>query len=353
MRPITPLIQQLGISYPIIQAPMAGGITTPELVAAVSNAGGLGALGAGYVSPDAMRQAIRQIRALSSRPFAVNLFIPAAAQASLEAVQKACAVLERVCAELPMTFDLVQPPYVPNFAEQMAVIVQEKVPIFSFVFGLLSSDWITTLQQNGTILIGTATTLAEARALEAQGIDMVVVQGSEAGGHRGSFMDTAENSLLPLNRLLPELVAHLRIPIIAAGGIMNGRGIAAALKLGAAGVQMGSAFLCCEESGAHASYKQALWDSRDDRTVLTRAFSGKLARGIRNKFITDMATQQDAILEYPIQHALTSPLRKTAQALNCTDFMSMWAGQSAHLSRRVNASTLMAQLVEECEFGSD
>jgi nitronate monooxygenase len=349
MWPTTVLSQTIGIQFPIIQAPMAGGITTPELVAAVSNAGGLGSLAAGYMSPKDIQESIRKIRALTTKPFAINLFIPSTYYVALDDMRYSRDLIEKVSAELKIKIDLVYEPYVPNFEEQMEVVVHGDIPVFSFTFGILNQSWIKKLKRNHTVLIGTATTLSEARELENQGIDMIVAQGSEAGGHRGSFLNAAENSLVAISDLVPQLVSNLKIPIIAAGGIMDGRSIVVALKLGASGVQMGTAFLSSDESGAHASYKQAIWNAHDDNTVLTRSFSGKLARAIRNKFITQMETHQELILDYPIQHALTSVMRKKAQEENCIDFMSMWAGQFARLSRKVNANTLMEQLIDEVE----
>jgi nitronate monooxygenase len=350
MWPTTVLTQTLGIQFPIIQAPMAGGITTPELVAAVSNAGGLGSLAAGYMSPKDIQQTIRKIRRLTTKPFAINLFIPSMHDVTLDEMRNARDIIESISAELELTIDLVSEPYVPNFEEQMDVVLCEDIPVFSFTFGVLNQTWIQKLKHKNMILMGTATTLAEARKLENQGIDMIVAQGSEAGGHRGSFLDTVENSLVSLSDLVPQLVSHVKIPIVAAGGIMDGRGIVAALKSGASGVQMGTAFLSSDESGAHTCYKQAILNSHDDNTTLTRAFSGKLARAIRNKFITQMEKHQELILDYPIQHALTSAMRKKAQVENCIDFMSMWAGQFAHLSRKANASTFMSQLIDEVEM---
>lgn len=345
----TVLSQKIGIQFPIIQAPMAGGITTPKLVADVSNAGGLGSLAAGYMSPNDIRKSIRQIRSLTSKPFAINLFIPTTYHVMLDGMRNTCDLIQEIAAELKIEIDLVYEPYVPNFEEQIEVIIQERIPVLSFTFGMLNQTLTNELKRNHTCIIGTATTLSEAFALEKQGIDMIVAQGSEAGGHRGGFLDTAENALFELSELVPQLMSTIKIPIIAAGGIMNGRGIVSALKLGATGVQMGTAFLCCNESGAHTSYKQALLNTHGDNTVLTRAFSGKLARGIRNKFITEMETHQDLILDYPVQHALTSVMRKKAREVNCIDFMSMWAGQCAHLSRGGNASALMSQLINEVE----
>jgi len=345
----TSLTKALGIQFPIIQAPMAGGATTPELIAAVSNAGGLGSLGAGYMSARDVRHAIKKIRTLTDKPFAVNLFIPGEYHSNDEQMQKACDRLEQACAELHLKVEPVKEPYAQSFEEQINVILEEKVPVFSFTFGLLDPTWISTLKAQHTMLMGTATTLKEARELEKSGIDMIVAQGREAGGHRGTFLGVAEEALLALPDLVSQLVDKLNTPIIASGGIMDGSGIADSLKLGATGVQMGTAFLTCPESGIHPKYKQTLLELDHDSTTLTRAFSGKLVRGIQNKFITRMDVDKNEILDYPIQNVLTRSIRNKAKEENNTDYMSMYAGQSARLSRGLPVSELMEKLIDELD----
>lgn len=338
----TKITKLLNIRLPIIQAPMAGGATTPELVAAASNAGGLGSLGAGYMTANEIRSAIREIRKLTTQSFAVNLFIPEQHHASPEQIESARRVVQTSCPELNFNIAAIHPPYAPVFAEQMQVILEEKIPAFSFTFGIPSQDWIERSKQNGITLIGTATTLEEAILLEDAGIDAVVAQGSEAGGHRGTFHGRAENALISLANLTPLLVEQIHLPVIAAGGIMNAKNILASLTQGASAVQMGTAFLCCTESGIHPLFKELLLNISHDKTTLTRAFSGKLARGIANKFITRMQSHEDNILDYPIQNALTSAMRKEAGKQNNVDFMSMWAGVAARLCKRLP----VAQLIE-------
>ncbi|KTD42132.1 NAD(P)H-dependent flavin oxidoreductase [Legionella parisiensis] len=345
----TRLTEKIGLKFPIIQAPMAGGPTTPELVAAVSNAGGLGSLGAGYMTPAEIRQALKMIRKLTDKPFAVNLFIPEEHYATAAQIQHSCADIKASCHELNIEIQPVAKPYAQSFEEQMKVILEEKIPVFSYAFGLLDSVGISELKKNHTILIGTATTLAEAHALEESGIDAIVAQGSEAGGHRGTFIGKAEDGLIGLFSLIPQFVDQIKIPIIAAGGIMDGRGIVAATVLGAAGIQMGTAFLSCFESGIPDAYKHALLTQQQDNTVLTRVFSGKLARGIRNQFIERMEARKVNVLDYPIQNALTSVMRKKAKEQSNIDFMSMWAGQSAQLCRNTSANELVRALVLEAE----
>ncbi|MBS0350076.1 MAG: nitronate monooxygenase [Proteobacteria bacterium] len=344
---IIDLTKKLGINLPIIQAPMAGGATTPQLVSAVSNSGGLGSLGAGYMAPNEIRQAIKKIRELTNKPFAVNLFIPEDHQASSIQIQNACDDINQACGELDIEIFPVKRPYTPVFAEQLHVVLEEKVPVFSYTFGLLNVEWVSQLKKNHTVLIGTATSLTEAYALQENGADIIIAQGSEAGGHRGTFLDKAENSLIGLMSLVPQLIDAIKIPIVAAGGIMDGRGIVAALQLGSCGVQMGTAFLTCHESGTPLIYKKILLIQKQDNTILTRSFSGKLARGIRNQFTDNL--NQSNILDYPIQNALTSVMRKAAIIKNNTNFMSLWSGQSAQLCRDMSASELMNELTVEVE----
>lgn len=343
----TKITELLKIKLPLIQAPMAGGATTPELVAAVSNAGGLGSLGAGYMTAKEIRQAVKQIRQLTNNPFAINLFIPEKHHASDEQIEQAKKIVQASCPELNFEIGSIKPPYTPSFEEQMSVILEEKVPIFSFTFGVPSKNWIELLKKNGTILVGTATTLEEAEYLKARDIDAIVAQGSEAGGHRGTFLGKAEDALVSVSSLVPLLVQDIRVPIIAAGGLMDAKGTIAALTAGASAVQMGTAFLCCTESGIHPLYKKLLLNTTQDNTTLTRGFSGKLARGIINPFITRMQPHEDDILDYPIQNALTTAMRKEANRQGNVDFMSMWAGQSAHLCRNVPAIQFIQELNDE------
>ena len=335
------LTQSINIDVPIIQAPMAGGATTPELIAEVSNAGGLGSLGAGYMAAENIRTAIKKIRSLTSKPFAVNLFIPNEHHSTTTQIQQACQTLQQTCTELNLDVKPVTPPYCQNFAEQIKVIIEESVPIFSFTFGSLESHWIKKLKNNNTVIIGTATSVAEAELLEQTGIDMICAQGIEAGGHRGNFLNPESTSL---QTLVKELKTTITRPIIAAGGLMTASDIQSILALGADAAQLGTAFLSCPEAGVPECYKKVLLAQTHDNTVLTRAFSGKQARGIANKFTTRMQNHTNTILDYPIQNALTKPIRATAKKLENTDFMSLWAGQKAYLSRSLPVKKLMQEL---------
>ena len=345
----TAITSLLGINYPIIQAGMAGGNTTPELVAAVSNAGGLGTLGAAYMSPDSIRSAIREIRSLTKRPFAVNLLIVddrhEAKPDDVDAMEKQLKQLELEIGASLSFADLSLNP--PSFSEQLKVVIEEEVPIFSFAFGIPSSKQLEALKRKGTKIIGTATTVEEAKVLEAKGVDAIVAQGSEAGGHRGTFAHTFETGMVGLMALVPQMVDQVNSPVVASGGIMDGRGILAALMLGAAGVQMGTAFLTTTESGAHPSYKAAIQQSDDVSTVVTRAFSGRPARGIRNTFIERIEGQGIKIPEYPVQNALTQEIRGIAKKTNNPEWMSLWSGQAGRLARSLSAKLLMEELIED------
>jgi nitronate monooxygenase len=347
MWPVTKITQILKISLPIVQAPMAGGITTPALVAAVAEAGGLGSLALGYSTPDDIRKAIREVRTLTDKPFAVNLFVPETHPATPDQLERARRAVADCCKELNFKISPVQPPYAPAFAEQMQVVLDENIPVLSFTFGIPAEQWLKQFKAKNIVLIGTATNLAEAKLLEEKGIDIIAAQGSEAGGHRGTFIGKAKDSLFDITALTKSLIYNIKIPIIAAGGIMNAEGIVTALAAGAAGVQMGTAFLASPESGANPAFKELLANTEFDDTTLTTAFSGKLARGIKNKFIVRMQQHEQDILTYPMQNALTAPMRKAASAQNNTDFMSLWAGQHAYLTSGKPARELVQELNQQ------
>lgn len=344
MWPNTKLTKKLKIKLPIIQAPMAGGATTPELVAAVSEAGGLGSLGAGYMLPKDIRTAIKKIRELTDKPFSVNLFTPQKHHATPQQIKKMKLIVEKSCAELSIKLADIKPPYLPSFDKQLDVILEEKVPVFSFTFGIPADEFLKELHKHKVILIGTATTLAEAKLLEEKGIDIVTAQGSESGGHRGTFLGTIEDSLIGNMALIPQLADNIKIPIVASGGIMDARGIVASLILGASGIQIGTAFLTCPESGIHQSYKEVLMNTKQDNTTLTRVFSGKMCRVIKNTFVKRMQGYEQDILDYPIQNSLTTQMRKESAKQNRADFLSLLAGQSAYLSKGISAQQLVKEL---------
>ncbi|MHA7138909.1 NAD(P)H-dependent flavin oxidoreductase [Rossellomorea arthrocnemi] len=339
----------LGTHYPIIQAGMAGGVTTANLVSEVSNSGGLGTLGAGYMSADNMKLAIKEIKDQTNQPFGVNLFIPETPIVNEEQITNAKRLLEPFNKELNLTDNSSFSELQIDFEKQLEVIFNEKISVCSFTFGAPSKELVKELKKEGTIVIGTATTVEEAVINEESGVDIVVAQGSEAGGHRGTFLDSFKHSMIGTFALVPQVVDAVSIPVIAAGGIMDGRGVIAALALGAKGVQMGTAFLTCKESGAGTSHKRAVLESPETHTVITAAFSGKPARGIENGFTRDMQEFESQLPPYPIQNALTKELRKEAGIQGNPEFMSLWSGQSPRLSRDISTKDLLISIVSEVE----
>ncbi|KKI89994.1 nitronate monooxygenase [Bacillus sp. SA1-12] len=348
------MTELLKIEYPIIQAPMAGGVTTSKLVAEVSNAGGLGMIGAGYMTPGQMREQIQEIKHLTSNPFGINLFVPEEYDVIDDEVKSINEILNPIREQLNLPrkdcFEITRFKHVyETFIEQINVLIEENVTICSFTFGIPSKEVMAELKKNNMILIGTATTVGEAVENEKAGMDLVVVQGSEAGGHRGSFIDGNQESLVGLMSLIPQVVDNVNIPVIAAGGIMDGRGLMASICLGAKGVQMGTAFLTCVESGAHQVHKEAILNSNEDHTVLTRSFSGKWARGIKNKFILEMQKHETFLPDFPVQNTLTQDIRKTSTVQNNPDFMSLWAGQSPRLAQNQTVEIFIKNIITEAK----
>ncbi|MFL5387518.1 MAG: NAD(P)H-dependent flavin oxidoreductase [Myxococcales bacterium] len=345
----TEITARLKLTHPIVQAPMAGGGDTPRLVAAVSEAGGLGSVGAAYLNPQQIGETGRAVRSLTSRPFGINLFAPQGAPRAADARRS----LERVApffAELGLPAPASPSAPVDAFMEQVAACLEIGASVFSFTLGTIPGEAVRMVKDRGLLLAGTATTVDEAIALEKLGVDLVVAQGSEAGGHRGTFPSSDfDTALVGTIALVPQIRDAVRVPVIASGGIMDGRGIAAALALGASAVQMGTAFLACDESGAVECYKQALLAARDDSTRVTRAFSGRQARGIVNRFMQEMERDPGAILPFPLQNALTRPLRTAAAKAGRTEFLSLWAGQGTRMARRLPAAELVARLASETE----
>ena len=264
----TALTQRLGIRYPIIQAPMAGGGSSPELVAAVSNAGGLGTLAGGMLSVEQLDAAIAKVRALTTQPFGVNLLLFDQPTVDVAQVDRAHRAMQGIRDELGIETLPTLPSQTPSLDDVMEAILHARPAVFSFTFAMLPQEWIGRLKAAGIFVMGTATTAEEAVALEEAGIDAVVAQGSEAGGHRGTFLGAFEASLIGTTVLVPEIRDAIRIPVIAAGGIMDSRGIRAAFALGADAVQMGTAFLATPESGVSGAYKQALLSAKRDGTIL-------------------------------------------------------------------------------------
>ncbi len=344
-RPTAPLFDRLGVPLPIVQGPMTGS-DTPALAAAVSQAGGLGMLGCGMRSPAAMAEAAAEVRRRTDRPFGMNLFVQDTPTPDDATVRTA---LERI-APLYAAFGL--EPALPaqwceDFAAQFEALIDARPAVASFTFGILTAAQVARLQAAGCTVIGTATTVAEARAWEAVGADAVCASGVESGGHRGTFLADFESSQVGTLALVPQCVDALRIPVIAAGGIMDGRGIAAARALGAQGVQMGTAFLACPESAIGPAYRAALAQAGDTGTRLTRVFSGRPARGIVNATMEQLAPFEADVPAYPVQNALMGPVRKAAAAQGRADALALWAGQGVAATRPMPAGDLVARLAQE------
>jgi len=341
------LLARLNIELPIIQGPMAGGPSTPELIAAVSNSGGLGSLGAGYLTPGQITETIRQIRTLTSKPFQVNLFAGGHVTSSDQDPTPMLELLAEIHAilELPPP---VAPPVSPNpFPAQLEAVLDAAPPIFSFTFGIPDSDAMARLRSRGILVIGTATTLDEARALTEAGVGAIIAQGTEAGAHRGTFLGSFEASLVPTMELVAAIHANLPTPVIAAGGLMDGVDIRVALRQGASAAALGTAFLASPESGAPEAHKRALLSAVGDTTVLTRAFSGRMARGLANEFIAKLAGREEIILPFPLQNTLTRAMRAVAAKRGHSGFLSLWAGTGVNRSRSMPAAALVETLAAE------
>ena len=344
------LTQLLKIKYPFVQAPMLG-ITTPEMVAAVSNEGGLGSLPVGLLSPEKTRELIVKTKTLTDKPFAVNLFahdIPTMDVPQTQAIQEQ---LIKISEKYGVSYTPVDLSQVRHFSykEQLDVLIEEQVPVVSFTFGVLDEASIERLHRQNIILIGTATSVREAIFLENIGIDIVTAQGIEAGGHRGTFLFDEALPQVGLISLLPQVVDAVKLPVLAAGGITDPRPFKAAMILGAQGVQVGTAFVGSNESLAIASYKEQLGKTQDTDTVLTQAFSGRWARGIRNRFHDEVQQLALNYPAYPILNTLTAPIRIASQKQENTQLTTLWAGQSASMARQKSSAEIFRLLIEGVE----
>jgi nitronate monooxygenase len=347
--PVNWLRDLLQVQHPIIQAPMAG-VQDARLVVAVSNSGALGSLPCAMLTPDAVRRQITAIRTGTDRPFSVNFFChtPPAASAQQDTAWRAA--LARYYAELGIRDDATPTgPARAPFDHEMADILEEfKPPVVSFHFGLPSARLLGRVRATGARIFSSATTVEEARWLEANGVDAIIAQGLEAGGHRGMFLTEELTTQLGTFALLPQVVRAVRVPVIAAGGIVDATGVAAAMALGAAAVQVGSAYLLCHEATTSAVHRAALKSDQAIHTALTNLFSGRPARGILNRIMRELGPISALAPEFPLAAAAIAPLRAAAESRGLGDFSPLWCGQNASRCQEVSAAEVTRELVAGC-----
>lgn len=345
MWPSTRLTALLRIEHPVIQAPMAGA-STPAMAAAVSNAGGLGSLGCAMMDPDTLRKTAEETSALTNRPVNFNFFVHQEPDLETYDAAPMRAALKPLYDEFGLG-DVPQPSVpAPAFNDEMLEVLLALSPkVVSFHFGLPAPHAIETLKARGTTLIGNATSVAEAVALEKGGMDAIIAQGMEAGGHRGTFL-TAGNDMGSM-ALVPQIVDAVAVPVIAAGGIADGRGIAAAFMLGADGAQLGTAFLRAPESAIPAPHKKALAERADNETRVTRLFSGRSARALENRLTEELAAFEKEAAPFPAQRALTGPLAKAALAEGSGAFHSLWSGQAGPTAREEPSAAIFERLCKD------
>src|SRR5258707_8763676 len=349
----TPLCDLLGIEYPIVQAPMAGRPTTPELVAAVSAAGALGSFGHAYTAAETIRSDANGVRTRTARPFTLTLFVaPGVAEAPLEQQRAAIAAVgplfEEHGLEVP---ERVPPPYAPDLATQLEAVCDLRPAVCTIHLGELSPAVLARIRGLGIRLGSAATSVRAARHLEGLGADFIIAQGGEAGGHRSTFLGSWEQAMTGTLALVRQIVRAVRVPVVAAGGIMDGAGVAAVLALGAQAAQLGTAFVVCPESGAPATHKKAIVDMDGDETTMTRAFSGKPARGVRNRFTEAAEREGWPLLPFPAHGKLTAPLRQASARAGSADLFSAWSGQAGSLAPPLPASELAPVLVRDARQG--
>jgi nitronate monooxygenase len=342
--------RRLGVRYPIIQGPFGGGLSTVPMTASVAELGGLGSFGAHHLPPESISALVRELKAHTSRPFAVNLWVsnrdvgggsltPEQFDAAFELYEPHYRELGLSKPACPIAFD-------ESFEEQAWALIESEPPVFSFVFGVPSVDILEACSRRGIVTIGAATSIAEALQLDQAGVDLILASGFEAGGHRPSFLRRAEDSLMGTFALTQLIAGRVRAPVIAAGGIVDGRGVRAALELGAQAVQLGTAFLACDESGATAQHREILFSARAEHTELTRAYTGRLARGVPNRLVEIMAHRATGLPPFPIQSWFVSKLRAADAAAGRSDFLSLYAGQSAPNLQHRSVAALMRSLID-------
>lgn len=343
----------LGIDYPIVQGPFGGGLSSVSLAATVSTLGGLGSIGCQPYTAAEIVDYAKAIRNITDRPFNFNLWVDdrdaRLATFDAAAFEKVRELFRPYFAELDVPVPEMPADLGPTYKDQVQAILDAKPPVFSFVYGIPSPDILEQCRKNGTRTVGAATTVDEAVALEKAGVDAMVATGFEAGGHRVSFLRSPDESLTGLFALIPQVADSVSIPVIAAGGIADARGIRAALALGADAVQIGTAFLATAQSGALDEHKQSLFSPQAKYTALTRIFSGRLARGIRTRLTEELKQQEHLMAPYPMQGKFLNSLKAAAIRQRKPEYLTFWAGQSAALLRHKDATGLFKSLVEEMD----
>ncbi len=347
--PRTDLCDLLGIEHPIIQAPMAGA-TPPAVAVAVSNAGGLGSLGCAAKTPDQVREDVAALQDGANHAFNINFFVHDVPEPNAEDEAAMQQRLAPYYAELGLGEAPTARSMYPIFGEEMLEVVTKLTPpVVSFHFGLPDRAIIEGLKSVGTVILASATTVREAIVLEAGGVDAIIAQGLEAGGHRGTFLGDIGSGNIGTFALVPQVADAVKLPVIAAGGVADGRAIAAAFALGASGVQMGTAFLACPEMQMHPLHRELLLKTLGEETQVTRSISGRPARAIVNRYITEMSESGAEPLAFPLQYSVVGSLNVASRKNNSTDLMVMWAGQGAALSKVLPAGELLTKLAEDAQ----
>lgn len=347
----TKLTETLSIRFPIIQGPFGGGYSSVELVSTVSNLGGMGSFGAQHLLPQQIIDTNNEIRALTNMPYAINLWVSNIDEKAYSYTVKEYDRLKEIFRPYFEEFevDIPEMPKPPEmkYTEQVEAILHSRPPAFSFVFGIPSKEILEECRNRNIKTIGTATTVDEAIALEAAGVDAVVATGLEAGGHRVSFLRSPEQSLTGTFSLVPQVADKLKIPVVAAGGIADGRGISSAIILGADGVQIGTAFLACKQSNASDLHKEQLFSERAKYTTLSKLFTGRMARGMESKLSEDLKQYENEMAPFPLQGLFLRALRTKIISTNSSNIFTFWAGQSAPLLKFRDATELFHALVKE------
>jgi nitronate monooxygenase len=349
----TEATRRLGIALPIIQGPFGGGLSSVELAATVSNLGGLGSFGAHNVAPDEIGALVQSLKSGTAKPFNLNLWVsdhdPGGREMDEAAFEKAYRIYEPYFAELGVPRPTRPDTFTYPFEAQIDALLEARPPIFSFVYGIPTSAILAACRQRDIVTVGTATTVAEAEALDAAGVDAIVATGFEAGGHRVSFLAPAEDSLMGTFALTQLAARRVKAPVIAAGGIADGAGVRAALTLGGQAAQIGTAFLACRESGTTAAHRDALFGAGANDTALTRTFTGRLGRGLRNRWMIELDPRAAELPPYPIPRWFAGQLRAAALKAGRTDLVPFWSGQIAANLEHRSAIQLMGAMVRDLD----